>query len=133
MPDVQEFLVRPPLRCFGRPSLSKDLVCGARACWMRPAPNGDTPRFFCDRCRGQNDVPIVKDTPFRRITVSVSIMFAAADVHPLHAEAEAVARLEQLVQHAGGVMDVHGVMQQIGKGGTQAPTLATDRRAVRRG
>jgi hypothetical protein len=119
--DVTPFGVTPPFRCFGRPELPENLVCGARASWMRPAVNGAIAQFFCDRCKGKNDVAIASDVLFRRLTVSLDVMFAAVDLVPGAARAEAVARLELLVQQAGGVICLHGITEQVGRKAAPLP------------
>jgi hypothetical protein len=123
MPDVVPFTVKPPLRCFGRREFARDQFCGARACWMRPSMHGGIVQFFCDRCKGSTDVPIADDAIYRRLTVSLDVMFAAVDLVPSTARAEVVARLEQLLQHAGGVICLHGITEQVGRGGAQ-PAVA---------
>ena len=113
--DSSVFTVCPPFRCFGQPSHLRGEVCCRPAAWTRPTRLDVAPTFFCDRCKQPTDVPIVGDELFRRVTVTLDVMFASVSLLPAAAHTEAVARLDALLRPHGGVICLHGVTSQVGR------------------
>lgn len=122
MSDLVTFTVRPPLRCFGRWPFARGIVCAKPAAWMRPPINGACAQFFCDRCRQPSDVPIASDAMFRRLTVSLDVMYAACELLPAAAEEEATDRLWKLIEPSGGLICIHGAVHQVGRWQPSAPS-----------
>lgn len=120
-PDWPELVVRPPARCFGRRRELPGRPCGRRAIWMRPSKHGVEPQYFCDECKRSGDEPIAADALFRRVTVSLDIELAAADVTMSAAHAEALAVVEELVHRARGLLNLHRITSVVGRPARQAP------------
>jgi hypothetical protein len=131
MPEWPELVVRPPARCFGRRADRPGRPCGRRALWMRPSKHGTENQFFCDECKRNGDEIIPPDALFRRVTVSLDIELAAADLTQAAAHAEAVARVEELVQQAGALLNLHRITSVVGRPAAQARPAPAPRAAAR--
>jgi hypothetical protein len=115
MGDVPEFQIQPPLRCFHKPIVSPADACAAPARWLRGGPNEPAHGFFCDAHRETGDVPIPPSFLFRRVAVTVQVLFSGASLFPVIAEAEALAKLRGAVEGVGGVMNLHALTSVLGR------------------
>lgn len=115
MADIPELVVRPPARCFGKRKDRPGRSCGRRALWMRPSRFNAENQFFCDECKRPGDELIPDDALFRRVTVSLDIELAAAELTPAAAHAEAVVVVEDLVRQAVGLLNLHRVISVVGR------------------
>jgi hypothetical protein len=130
-PDVPELVVRPPARCFHKPADHPGRPCGRRATWMRCSKHGAENQFFCDVHKRSTDVLIPADALFRRVTVTLDVELAAADLTPNAAHTEAVARVLELVEQLAGLPNIHRVTSVVGRPARQAPAGQARRVGVR--
>lgn len=115
MSDIAVFTVRPPLRCFAPLERNPELLCGELAWWKRRGASGDRCEFFCDAHRDSSDLPITGEVIFRRVSLSVDVLFAGASWYPTVAQIEALSRLEHAVVRAGGVLNLVTVTSAVGR------------------
>src|SRR6185436_6633512 len=106
VPTVMPLVYRPTLRCFGQVVNRNGLPCGRRAYFMRDSKFPEDVSYFCDECRQPGDTPIAADAPFRRVTLNVEIHIAGASRIHGAAHAEAVARIEQILEGLGGMVTI---------------------------
>ncbi len=112
---VPRCALAPPLRCCQRVGSSPARICGELARWQRPGNYWFATEYFCDEHRAPTDTEIAGERIFRRVRVTCDVLFAAVDVNAPIAQTEALARLEQAVQAAGGVLDVERVISNVVK------------------
>jgi hypothetical protein len=82
---------------------------------MRIAGEGSCVGFFCELHRQPGDVPIAPPFIFRRVAVTLEVLFAGTSSNATLAQIEAVSRLEQAVQAAGGVINLHSARSTVGR------------------
>lgn len=114
MAELATFTVAPPMRCSERLGHLLGFYCGQGAAVMRPVQAWTQPEYFCPQHAKPGDVPIAGPLIFRRVTVSLDVLFAAVTFTPVTAQAEALAALEVAVEQAGGLINLHGVTSAIG-------------------
>lgn len=131
MPDVAIYMVRPPVRCFGRSRDEGSAICGKPADWQRSSVDGELVAFFCDDCRAPGDQPVRADALFRRVAVFAEVLFTGASSERTLAHAEVIARFGDAVAAIGGVLNVHAVSSNIGRAPLEAPRGELRRRALR--
>lgn len=90
------------------------------------------PAYFCDAHRSASDVPLPSSGVIRRVSVQVQVLFAGASWVPTEAEREAVARLEQAVDRAGGLLSLSSVSSSVGQFATETAQGAENGVRVRR-
>lgn len=113
--ELAAFAVRPPLRCFEIVDLRTGARCGELAVWSRPT-NGARPLgYFCSAHSFPTDEPIQDDAPFRRVGITLDVLFAGVSWDRSKAHAEAVERLEAAVQALGGVINLQTCRSQVGR------------------
>ncbi len=109
LPHLPACTYAPPLRCGHRDESPERQVCGAVAMRFRPGPNWFTPEYFCQDHSRAEDLGIPTAHIFRRVRVTVDVLFAGTSMEGPAAHAEAVARLERAVTAAGGLLEVDRV------------------------
>lgn len=121
MSNEPHFKAVPPMRCQepigGRPRL----LCGELAQVMRAGTDVFHPGYFCADHAQHGDLPIPDAGIFRRVSVQVEVLFAAASWFDKEAKVEAVARLEDAVTRAGGLLSLSAVQTAIGRFGARRP------------
>lgn len=119
MPEAPQFSIVPPVRCCQLLEDPSPHYCGELAAVVRPGPTYWFDEFFCLAHGLSSDVAIAELQPFRRVHLVVDVYFAAVSVAPGLAHTEAVARLEQAVGDAGGVVSVQAVRSTVGRDGVR--------------
>src|SRR4051812_49050114 len=114
MNDGPLFVAAPPLRCQRPRKASSPQLCGEIASWMQPGNDVFMPTYVCDLHRDPSCVSIPSAGVFRRVSVQVEVLFSAASWSKNEAQAEAVARLERIVQAAGGLLSLTTVTSAVG-------------------
>ena len=112
---VPRCTIAPPLRCCARLEQHPRRICGELARWKRPGNYWFATQFFCDAHRETSDLAIAGERIFRRVRITCDVLMAGVDVNPPIAQTEALARLEQAVQAAGGLLDVEAVRSSVVK------------------
>lgn len=115
MADVPMFAVCPPLRCGFPVDPLNFAFCGELAYWQRPGGEFDPVRFFCQKHRLAGDEPIPEYTMFRRITLTIDVVFAGVTLRQREAELEAFGRLQALLEAHGGLVNLHQVRSDVGR------------------
>ncbi len=123
MSDVARFISCPPLRCGATVPVPERPVCGRLAHWVADPPSGPLPVFHCAVHRGASDRLVELPVIVRRISLSAVVLFAGAGHTPAVARTDAVARLEEAVALAGGVLDVLNCTDALGR--YEAPYVVT--------
>jgi hypothetical protein len=126
MVDMARFTAAPAPRCFYCGEESEPFACGEAACWMRPGPADYPAGYFCPAHRAEGDVPIPPDYVVRRVSIVLEVVFAGTSWSDGHARAEAVCRLEEAVQGAGGLISLSQVSTALGR--RAAPVAAGEER-----
>lgn len=117
MTDVAVFASRPPLRCFEIIDLRTGARCGGDAAVARRRGATQPVGYFCGAHAMAGDDPIRDDDVFRRVSVTLDILFAGVSWDRTIAQAEALAGLEALVDAAGGVINLSACRSQLGRVG----------------
>lgn len=115
MPEAPVFTVNTPKRCYGQRKDRRGAVCGELATWMLESPHGLERVFLCDACRRPGVVPIAPHAPFRRVTAMIEVLLSATSLVPGAAHREAVDRIAEAVQQAGGVFNLVTVTSTVGR------------------
>lgn len=115
MPDAPKFLVVPPLRCGAPREDSPRSFCGERAVYERPDPDFTPVRFYCGKHHQDGDTPIAADVLFRRLTLTLDVLFAGVTLTDELARAEAYDRLAHAVEDLGGVISLHRITSEVGR------------------
>ncbi len=124
MGDVPEFQIAPPLRCYYHVGDRDPRVCGAPARWIRPGRNELHDGFFCDAHRERGDAPIPPSYLFRRVAITVQVLFSGVSLIPAVAQAEALLQLEAAVGGVGGVVNLHAMTSTLGRHTAPPPRQA---------
>lgn len=103
------------MRCHFQTQGSPRFFCGELASWMRAGSLSFSPGYFCNAHHSIDDVAIPAEKMFRRVSMTVEILFASVSLVPAEAHAEVLARLELAVEQAGGVLNLHTVTSAIGR------------------
>jgi hypothetical protein len=105
----------PPARCYFRAAFPHGSVCGEIATVARPGNHWFATEYFCDRHRGPADVSIAAVHVFRRVRLSLDVLFAGVHYNAPIAHTEAVARIERALLPIGGLLDIKGVSSSVVK------------------
>src|ERR671918_350946 len=122
MPDVATFVAVPTLRCHELVDHSPRAVCGVKAEWMRPGSHELPVGYFCSQHRASTDVRIPESFLFRRVSVTLDVLFAGASMAQALSQAEVVDRLERVIESAGGLINLHTVTSAVGRYSPPAPS-----------
>lgn len=121
MSDIARFTVCPPLRCGEATSNPTRPLCGAVAYWEAPPPPGALPVFHCAAHRIPTDRLIGPAVILRRVLILADIQFAGVRHVSSTARAEALARLEDAVIQAGGLLNLVEITDVVGRYEPPAP------------
>lgn len=125
MGDVPRFVVAPTLRCQEPLEPGGWKVCGAPAVALRRGVGEMPAGYFCGEHARLGDQEIPPAYLFRRVSVTIDVLFAGASMLPGQAEHEAVERLRELVASAGGVINLHAASSAVGRYEAPAPPPRT--------
>ena len=115
MADVAKFEIFQPPRCHELVGQHCSIPCGSLASWVRPGVGELPSGYFCDSHRQIDDRPIPAEFLLRRVSVVVEVSIAAASMLPGLAQHEAVERVRQAVEGAGGLFNLHTVTSTVGR------------------
>lgn len=112
--NLASFMVRPPLRCYEITNSLTGARCGDPAVFTRPAAHGQARGFFCREHSLAGDEQIRDDAVFRRVSITVDVLFSGVSWDRSKAQSEALSRLERCVAEAGGVINLHSCHSAMG-------------------
>jgi hypothetical protein len=127
--DVHQFTTRPPLRCCQQLPDSEPGICGGFASLQRVNSSNLQIGFYCAEHGQDGDTPIAAVVTFRRVAVTLEVFFAGTSPIPALAQAEALRRLEDAVERAGGLLNLSAVTSVVGRY-TPPPPPAKGRRGL---
>lgn len=98
---------------------------------LEPA-NGQPCEFFCDEHRRPGVVPLSRTAPFRRVTLHLEVLIAAAELTPAAAHSEAVKTVLDAVALVGGVPNLVNITSTVGRIAVPQPSGAPNASQGRR-
>ena len=125
MPEGARFLIRPPFRCFQPLESSPGRVCGERAEWASPLDAPARRGFFCAAHAMRGDTKITNDLPFRRVSITLEVLFTGTSFEEHAATMEALSRVELAVERIGGLVNLHACHSEIGRWRPSVPLRAS--------
>ena len=115
MPDLPEFLIRPPFRCHELGENGSKRACGKPAQWAPSADDSERRGFYCQDHKRESDQRILDTAEFRRVSVTLEVVFNATSFDEAAAIAEVVRTAEVALERAGGLVNLHTTHSQIGR------------------
>jgi hypothetical protein len=88
---------------------------------MRFTPGAPLPAFFCLAHSRPTDREIPDDAIFRQVVVTLEVHLCGVSQAPGMAHAEALTTLEQVIESAGGVINLHTCRSQLARGEARLP------------
>jgi hypothetical protein len=118
---LASFAICPPIRCCAAQLDRPSQVCGARAYWQTPRRPGELPVYRCHVHREPGDLALGRVLIYRQISLAARVIFAGASQVRSLAREEAVARLDDAVSQAGGLLQLLDVSEAAGRYEAPAP------------
>jgi hypothetical protein len=129
--DVPRVTVRPLVMCCCRWDDGTTEYCRVPAVRMRRTPGEPAPQFFCVYHASPTDELLTDDAIFRLVSITMEVRLCGVSETPGVAHAEALARLEQAIRLAGGVINLHACRSMLVRAEPSPPPSQPEGERVR--
>lgn len=101
-------------RCCQQVTSGSRLTCSRHARWKYQKDDDTVPLWFCDEHRLAADELVIGRQLVRRVSVTVDVLFCGVFQDAERAELEAVTRLQDAIESAGGVVNLQHARSVVG-------------------